>query len=71
MVMLPRLKALRVERALSQRALAQKAGVTQVTIVRAERGCDVQPGTHGKLAAALGVRPRDLMDGATREHPRP
>ena len=59
--MLPRLKALRLERALSQRALAQKAGVTQVTIVRAERGEDVQPGTHRKLAEALAVDPRELM----------
>lgn len=59
--MLTRLKSLRIEQALSQRALAQKAGVTQVTIVRAERGEDVQPTTHRKLADALGVEPRELL----------
>ena len=59
--MLTRLKQLRTEQALSQRALAKRAGVTQVTIIRAERGEDVQPGTHGKLAAALGVHPRELL----------
>lgn len=60
--MLTRLKAIRTDRALSQRELAARAGVTQATIVNAEKnGTDVRPSTQRKLAEALGVHPRELM----------
>ena len=59
--MLRRLREIREAQALSQRALAAKAAVTQATIVRAERGEDIYPSTHRKLADALGVDPRELV----------
>jgi DNA-binding XRE family transcriptional regulator len=61
MAVLQRLREIRLEQALSQRALATKADVTQATIVKAEAGADVRPSTHRKLADALGVQPRELV----------
>lgn len=58
--MLQRLRTIRQDQALSQRELAQRAGVTQTTIVKAEQGGDVRPTTHRRLAEALGVHPREL-----------
>lgn len=59
---LRKLRALRLQRALSQRDLALRAGVSQVTIVRLERGeAEARPSTVRKLAAALGVDPRELV----------
>lgn len=70
-MMTVQLQRLRLEAALSQRDLAKLAGVSPATIVKAEKGEDIYPSTVRKLAAALGVRPRDLLDGATRDHARP
>jgi len=58
---LQRLREFRTARALSQRDLATRAGVTHATIVKAERGDEVRPSTHRKLAEALAVDPRELM----------
>ena len=59
-----RLRELRVERALSLRALAQRSGVAFDTINKLEVGyrpaCLV---TIHKLAEGLGVEPRELMKG--------
>ncbi|HEX6786942.1 MAG TPA: helix-turn-helix transcriptional regulator [Acidimicrobiales bacterium] len=57
---------LRTQAALSQRDLAKLAGVSTATIVKAEKGQDVFPSTVRKLAAALGVAPRELLDGGPR-----
>jgi transcriptional regulator with XRE-family HTH domain len=59
-----RLKALRIERALTQEELAEKAGVTRNTVARLERG-ENEPHmpTVRKLAGALGVHPRALTKG--------
>jgi transcriptional regulator with XRE-family HTH domain len=52
----------RVEAALSQRALAERSGVDQSTIVRVERGDpNVRPITLAKLAKALGIPTEDLL----------
>jgi transcriptional regulator with XRE-family HTH domain len=60
---LPRLKALRERRALSQAELAEKAGITRATLSRLEGGAErPYPSTIRKIAAALGVEPGDLMD---------
>ena len=57
-----KLKALRKERALSQRDLAHTSGVGPVTISELERGVrEAQPRTIRKLAEALGVEPKELM----------
>src|SRR5215203_1244030 len=55
-------KSLRKERSLSQGELAQLAGTTQATISEIERNLRrVQYRTTRSLAAALGVKPRDLL----------
>lgn len=61
-VRLPRLEWHRRDAMLSQRELAEKAGVSPATIVRIEAGKDVHPKTVRKLAEALGVRPRELLE---------
>jgi len=58
----PRLRALRRSRVLSQQELAARAGVTKTTIVRIEAGHDAHPATIRKLAEALGMEPRELVD---------
>lgn len=59
-----RLKALRVEQALTQEELAKKAGVAPNTVARLERN-ETEPhmSTARKLAAALDVEPRQLTKG--------
>lgn len=61
MAKLPRVQWHRERAALSQEELAQRAGVSRVTIIRIERGEDTFPSTARKLATALGVLPSDLM----------
>jgi transcriptional regulator with XRE-family HTH domain len=61
MPVLVQLRRLREERAMSQRDLAEHAGVSQATIVRAERGEDTRHVTVRKLAKALNVEPVELM----------
>ncbi len=58
------LRELREDRTLSARELADIAGVHYNTILRLEnnRG-GAQPRTLRKLAAALGVEPKELRDG--------
>jgi transcriptional regulator with XRE-family HTH domain len=59
-----KLKRLRRERALSQRALARESGVGLDTVNKLETGLrDALPVTLRKLADALGVEPRELMKG--------
>ena len=54
---------IRERKALTQRELAEKAGVNRVTITRIENGYDQPfPTTVRKLADALGVRPEDRME---------
>lgn len=58
---LPRLKAVRLAKMLSQEELAEKAGVSRVAITRLEAGTvDARFKTVRKLAAALGVEPTEL-----------
>ena len=61
-----RLRTLRIETALTQAELAEKAGVTRNTVARLERGeNEPHPPTVRKLAAALGVEPRMLTKGGS------
>ncbi len=56
-----KLKALREERALSLRELAEVSGVSHTTIWDHERGKEgAHPRTVRLLAKALGVTPREL-----------
>ena len=62
---LPRLRALRIERLLTQEELARAAGVSAATIVRLEHeGAHAELRTIQKLARALDVPPAALMRGA-------
>jgi transcriptional regulator with XRE-family HTH domain len=57
-----RLRQLRVERALSLRALGERSGVTFATINNLENGNRrARLVTIRKLADALGVEPKELM----------
>ena len=59
-----RLRQLRVERALSLRALAQRSAVAFDTINKLELGHrPARLVTIRKLADALGVEPKELMKG--------
>jgi DNA-binding Xre family transcriptional regulator len=59
-----RLQELRVERALSLRALGERSGVAFDTINKLELGRrPAHASTIRKLADALGVEPRELMKG--------
>jgi transcriptional regulator with XRE-family HTH domain len=59
-----RLQELRVEQALSLRALGERSGVAFDTINKLERGRrPAHASTIRKLADALGVEPRELMKG--------
>jgi transcriptional regulator with XRE-family HTH domain len=59
-----RLRQLRVERALSLRALAERSGVAFDTINKLELGHrPARLATIRKLADALGVEPKALMKG--------
>ncbi len=57
------LKRLREERVVSQRELARMAGLTHQTVWRLENGpTEAHPRTVRKLAGALGVEPKVLVD---------
>jgi transcriptional regulator with XRE-family HTH domain len=59
-----KLRRLRRQAALSQQELAERAGTTQETVSRLERGHHSARGrTLRRLAAVLGVEPRELMKG--------
>lgn len=60
--MVPRLRQLREREALTMRELAQAAGVALGTVYRLEHGKPAELPTVRKLAAALGVRPHELME---------
>jgi transcriptional regulator with XRE-family HTH domain len=57
-----RLRQLRLEQALTQRALSQMTGVSEDAISRLENGLrHAKPSTIRRLAQGLGVEPRELM----------
>lgn len=59
-----RLRSLRRDNVLSQRELSRMTGVAFDTISRLETGKQrAQPKTVRKLANALGVEPRELIEG--------
>ena len=63
-----RLKRLRTLNAMTQAQLAQSAGVTTATVARAERD-EIEPHmtTVRKLSDALGVHPRELVEGSSED----
>ena len=66
---LTRLRAVRERRALSQKELAERAGVSRGALIQIESGgAEPRPTTVRKLAQALCVEPPDLM---SEERPAP
>ena len=62
------LRDARLRKLLSQRQLAERARVSQATIVKIERGdARPHPSTLRKLAEALGVEPEEFYELARRE----
>lgn len=58
-----KIRSLRQKKGMLQRELAQKAGVPVRTIGRIERGeVDVRLSTLAKIATALGISIRTLLD---------
>lgn len=58
-----KLKRARIQNALTQQQLADKAGLTTASAARIERNeTEPRPTTLRKLADALGVEPGDLLD---------
>ena len=58
-----KLKDLRLRRAMSQRKLAEAAGMSQRAIVDLETDSrEPRPSTLGKLAEALGVEPSEFFE---------
>jgi transcriptional regulator with XRE-family HTH domain len=58
-----KLKNLREDRVLSQRELARMANLAYGTVWRIENGYpEARPSTIRRLAAALGVEPRELTE---------
>lgn len=58
---LQNLAAIRHARGMSQRAVAEAAGVSTLTVLRAENGRTANTATVAKIAAALDVAPGELM----------
>jgi transcriptional regulator with XRE-family HTH domain len=63
----PRMYAIRRQRALTQQELADRSGVSLTTINRLERGYTARPQTIRKLAEALGVEPSALLSELEQE----
>ena len=65
---LPRLKAIRESKLLTQEMLAQRSRISRPTIARLERGDEeARFSTIWKLAGALGVEPAELIETADRD----
>ena len=56
-----KLQELRINRGLSQRRLADLAGVSNTSVWKIEQGGGTNPATLKKLADVLGVLPTDLL----------
>ena len=56
-----KLQELRINRGLSQRRLADLAGVSNTSVWKIEQGGGANPATLKKLADVLGVRPVELL----------
>jgi DNA-binding Xre family transcriptional regulator len=57
----PGLLAIRMQRGLTQRMLAERSGVDRATVARLEAGSQARMDTLSKLAAGLDLEPGDLM----------
>jgi transcriptional regulator with XRE-family HTH domain len=56
-----KLRELRINKGMTQRALAKEAGISNTSLWKIEQGGGATPPTLKKLADALGVRATDLL----------
>src|SRR5215203_2978542 len=64
-MLLARLKEVRESRGLTQKEVAERAGVDVQTVRAAERGSwEIRPNTAGKIARSLDITVGDLLDKA-------
>lgn len=70
-VPLPGLKRQRILAALSQGQLAERAGLQRGTVNRIENGDSAGVFTIRKLADALGIEPRELIEPMPQSPPEP
>lgn len=71
MLPLPRLRAVRMQRLMTQEELGKASGVSKVTIIRIESGQqDARLSTIRKLATALDIAPDELLRPAEKEEER-
>ena len=59
-LLVPRLREVRMRRAMNQPDLAEAAKCSRNTVNRGEAGHPIDPAVVRRLAAALGVEPADL-----------
>ena len=58
-----KLRELRIQKILTQKDLAEKAGLAAVTVAAIERGIELPtPKTSRKLADVLGVEPTEIEE---------
>ena len=58
-----KLRELRIQKALTQKVLAEQAGIAAVTVAAIERGVQLPTLSTGrKLAETLGVEPNDIEE---------
>jgi transcriptional regulator with XRE-family HTH domain len=55
-----KIEAMREERGLSRRELAQEAGISMTTLRRVERGERVQAKTAKRVARVFGIHPKEI-----------
>jgi transcriptional regulator with XRE-family HTH domain len=67
-IYLPHLRAWRADQGLTQRELAEKAGVSVGTVLRAEAGGPMRVNNIAKLARALGISVHDLRHVDPEQH---
>jgi transcriptional regulator with XRE-family HTH domain len=67
LVAVPGLRYWRIQRAMSQKDLAEAIGVALSTVARLEAGGDARLTTVRRLAEALNVDPRELMAASPEE----
>jgi len=56
-----KLKELRIDQGLSQRELSERAGISNTSVWKIERGGGANPATLKKIADVLGVRASELV----------
>jgi transcriptional regulator with XRE-family HTH domain len=57
-----KIQMLRIDKGLTQRALAKEAGISNTSLWKIEKGGGASPPTLKKIADVLGVRASELLE---------